>query len=72
MKNRFKSLMKKERKERIKNGIEVKSAEALTEHIDKSILIEILEKLKNKIVLKTIESSQHLDTNISNPSIING
>jgi len=64
--------MKKERKERIKNGIEVKSAEALTEHIDKSILIEILEKLKNKIVLKTIESSQHLDTNISNPSIING
>jgi len=72
VKNRFKSLMKKERKERIKNGIEVKSAEALTEHIDKSILIEILEKLKNKIVLKTIESSQHLDTNISNPSIING
>lgn len=69
MKNRFKSLMKKERKERIKNGIEVKSAEALTEHIDKNILTEILEKLKNKIVLKTIESSQHLETNINNSNI---
>jgi len=61
--------MKKERKERIKNGIEVKSAEALTEHIDKNILTEILEKLKNKIVLKTIESSQHLETNINNSNI---
>jgi len=69
VKNRFKSLMKKERKERIKNGIEVKSAEALTEHIDKNILTEILEKLKNKIVLKTIESSQHLETNINNSNI---
>lgn len=61
--------MKKERKERIKNGIEVKSAEALTEHIDKNILIEILEKLKNKIVLKTIESSQHLENNLTIPNI---
>lgn len=41
--------MKKERKERMKNGIEVKSAEALTEHIDRDILNEILEKLRSKI-----------------------
>lgn len=38
--------MKKERKERIKCGIEVKSADFLTEFIDKDILIHILEKLK--------------------------
>ena len=56
VKNRFKSLMKKERKERIKNGIEVKSAEALTEHIDKTILAEILEKLKDKIVLQNLQA----------------
>jgi len=48
--------MKKERKERIKNGIEVKSAEALTEHIDKTILAEILEKLKDKIVLQNLQA----------------
>ena len=55
MKNRFKSLMKKERKDRIKNGVEVKSAEALTEHIDRYLLAELLEKLKNKIVMKNLQ-----------------
>lgn len=53
VKNRFKSLMKKERKERLKCGIEVKSADALTEHIDREVLTHILEKLHHAITLKT-------------------
>lgn len=45
--------MKKERKERIKNGVEVKTIEELTENIDKNIILEILAQLKGKLDKKT-------------------
>lgn len=41
--------MKKERKERIKCGIEVKSADFLTEYIDRDIILHIMEKLGSKV-----------------------